>query len=84
MPAHPTPPIAALRPGHATAQAERDADEVLEQIARARQHADTPDDAAAAAGWADIARLAGQLRRRAREIQLVAGALAGETPEDPR
>ena len=77
---HPTPPTLAGPSDHATAQRERDADQLLEQIAQARQRADTPEDRAAAAAWADIARLAGLLQRRAREIQLLASALtAGDT-----
>ena len=84
MHAQPTPPPAAAPTGHPTAQAERDADQALAQIAAARQQGDTPDDTTAAAAWAEIARLAALLQRRAREIHLVASAQSRDDGEVAR
>jgi len=51
-----------------TARAERAADETLDRIIRAREDADTPDDAAAEQAWRLIARLGSRLHQQAHAI----------------
>ena len=63
-----------------TAAAELAADQTLDRITRAREDADTPDDAVAAHAWRRLSRLAGCLSSQARAI---AGTLEG-APVDRR
>lgn len=53
---------------HPTARDEREADETLDRITRAREDADTVDDAAAEHAWRQISRLASRLQREAHAI----------------
>jgi hypothetical protein len=55
------------------AEAERSADEVLADLAQARQDADTPDDATAAAAWERVAHASLMLAAQAaRLVELLA------------
>jgi len=72
-----------------TAAAERAADETLGRLTRARDDADTPDDAAAEQAWRQVSRLASRLNDQARAIARTLEAavidqreLAGETLPD--
>jgi len=51
-----------------TAAAERAADETLGRLTRAREDADTPDDAVAEQAWRQLARQASRLHTQARAI----------------
>ncbi len=51
-----------------TAAAELAADETLTRLTRAREDADTPDDAAAEQAWRQLSRLASRLGAQARAI----------------
>ena len=53
---------------HPTAAAERDADETLDRLTRARADADTLDDAVAEQAWRQVSRLASRLNSEARAI----------------
>jgi len=51
-----------------TAAAERAADETLARLTRAREDADTPDDAVAEQAWRQMSRLASRLSNEARAL----------------
>jgi hypothetical protein len=51
-----------------TAAAELAADETLDRLTRAREDADTPDDAVAEQAWRQMSRLASRLNMQARAI----------------
>lgn len=51
-----------------TADAERAADETIRRLERARQDADSPDNAVAEQGWRQVARQAARLQHQARGI----------------
>ncbi len=51
-----------------TAAAELAADETLRRLTRAREEADTPDDAVAEQAWRQLSRLASRLGAQARAI----------------
>ena len=51
-----------------TAAAERAADETLDRLTRAREDADTPDDAVAEQAWRQVSRLASRLSTEARAL----------------
>ncbi len=51
-----------------TAAAELAADETLDRLTRAREDADTPDDAVAEQAWRQVSRLASRLNGQARAI----------------
>jgi hypothetical protein len=53
-----------------TARAERDADETFERLLRAREDADTPDDAVAEHAWRQVSRLASRLSGQGRAIAI--------------
>ena len=51
-----------------TAAAERAADETLDRLTRAREDADTPDDAVVEQAWRQVSRLASRLSTEARAL----------------
>lgn len=51
-----------------TAAAERAADETFDRLTRAREDADTPDDAVAEQAWRQVSRLASRLSSEARTL----------------
>jgi hypothetical protein len=79
-----------------TAAPERDADNTFDRLTRAREDADTPDDATAAAAWRQVARLSSRLHTEAAALaraldrsavdqrELVAGSLLRCPDRDER
>jgi hypothetical protein len=63
-----------------TAAAERAADETLDRLTRAREDADTPDDAVAEQAWRQVSRLASRLSTEARAL---ARTLEGAVTDQP-
>ena len=62
-----------------TAAAERAADETLDRLTRAREDADTPDDAVAEQAWRQVSRLASRLSTEARALaRTLEGAVIDE------
>ncbi len=64
-----------------TAAAERAADETLDRLTRAREDADTPDDAVAEQAWRQVSRLASRLSTEARAL---ARTLEGAVTDQPQ
>ena len=64
-----------------TAAAERAADETLDRLTRAREDADTPDDAVAEQAWRQVSRLASRLSTEARTLARTLERAVTDQPE---